>query len=110
MKNYLRPGDVLPLTAPYARSAGQGALVGSLFGVAKSDVANGAVGEFAIEGEFSLAKVSAQAWTAGAKIYWDDLAKLLTTVNTSNTFVGHASAAAANPSSTGRVRLHGAPQ
>jgi predicted RecA/RadA family phage recombinase len=54
-----------------------------------------------------VAKVSAQAWTVGAPIYWDDTAKLFTTTSTSNTLAGVAVAAAANPSATGRVRLNG---
>jgi predicted RecA/RadA family phage recombinase len=51
--------------------------------------------------------VSAQAWTAGALVYWDDTAKLFTTTSTSNTLAGVAVAIAANPTATGRVRLNG---
>jgi predicted RecA/RadA family phage recombinase len=54
-----------------------------------------------------LAKVSAQAWTEGAKIYWDDTAKNFTTTSGGNTLAGVAAAAAANPSATGKVRLDG---
>jgi predicted RecA/RadA family phage recombinase len=110
MQNFVQEGDVVTLTAPYARSSGQGALVGSIFGVAVADVANGASGEFKTKGVFDLAKTSAQAWTFGALLYWDDTNKVVT--NTSNTgankLIGVAMAVAANPSSTGRVRLNGA--
>lgn len=106
-KNYIQEGDTLPLTAPYARSSGQGALIGSLFCVALGDVANGAEGSFATQGVFELNKTSAQAWTQGAKIYWDNTAKECTTTSTSNTLIGCAAEAAANPSSTGIVRLNG---
>jgi predicted RecA/RadA family phage recombinase len=107
MQNFIQEGDVVTLTAPYARSGGQGALVGTLFGVATSDVANGATGEFKTRGVFTLAKNSAEAWTVGAKIYWDNTAKVCTTTSTSNTLIGCALAVAANPSSTGTVRLNG---
>jgi predicted RecA/RadA family phage recombinase len=107
MQNYLMSGDCVTLTAPYTVASGAGALVGSLFGVATGDVTSGAEGEFKTTGVFTLAKTSAQAWTVGAKIYWDDTAKVCTTTSTSNTLVGCALAVAANPSSTGTVRLNG---
>lgn len=108
-KNFKQEGEVVVLTAPYARTSGQGALVGALFGVALVDVAISVDAAFAIEGVFELAKTSAQAWAQGAKIYWDDTNKVCTTTATSNTFIGNAMAAAVNPSSVGLVRLNGAP-
>src|SRR5262245_58365351 len=106
-RNYIQPGKTMTFTAPEQRNAGQGCLIGALFGVSLQTVANGAVGEFGIEGVWELTKVSAQAWTAGALIYWDNTAKNCTTTSTSNTRIGVAAAAAANPSATGQVRLNG---
>jgi predicted RecA/RadA family phage recombinase len=108
MKNFVQRGDTLTLTAPYEVASGAGALVGSIFGVAAATVANAEEGEFDVVGVFDIAKVSAQAWTVGALIYWDNTAKLCTTTATSNKLIGTAVAVAANPSSTGRVRLNGA--
>jgi predicted RecA/RadA family phage recombinase len=108
MKNYVQPGNTMTLVAPYDRLSGEGALVGSIFGVAATTVLSGADGEFDVVGVFTLAKVSAQAWTQGALIYWDNTAKLCTTVSTSNKLIGTAASAAANPSGTGDVRLNGA--
>lgn len=105
MKNFVQDGDTVTLAAPYDRTAGQGALVGSIFGVAVDDVLNTVSGEFQLVGVFDLTKASAQAWTVGALIYWDDTAHNCTTTSTSNKLIGVAVAAAANPSSTGRVRL-----
>ena len=107
MRNYVQPGDMLTFAAPYDVNGGAGALVGSCFGVAACTAASGAEVELATTGVFDLSKVSAQAWTAGALIYWDDTAKLCTTTSTSNKLIGIAAKAAANPSSTGRVRLNG---
>lgn len=109
-KNFVQPGDVLDLTAPYNVSSGGGALVGSIFGVALGDVTSGATGRFAVTGVWELAKTSAEAWTVGALIYWDDTNKVCTTDDGSgsNKLIGVAVAAAANPSSTGVVRLNGA--
>jgi predicted RecA/RadA family phage recombinase len=108
MVNFIKRGDTITLTAPYAVVAGAGALVGSIFGVAVDTLANTAVGEFMVEGVFSLAKTSAQAWTVGALIYWDDSGKVATTTASTNKLIGVAHAVAANPSATGEVRLNGA--
>ena len=107
MKNYIAKGDVITLTAPYTVVAGACLKVGSIVGVATTDAASSATVEAAVRGVFDLAKVSAQAWTVGAPIYWDDSAKLTTTTSTSNTLIGVDVAVAANPSATGRVRLNG---
>lgn len=107
MQNYIQPGDVITLTAPYAVASGGGALVGSIFGVATAPVASGAEGEFKTTGVLDLAKTSAQAWTVGALIYWDDTNKVATSTASTNKLIGCALLAAANPSSTGRVRLNG---
>ncbi|MCB1470839.1 MAG: DUF2190 family protein, partial [Rhizobiaceae bacterium] len=50
-----------------------------------------------------------QAWTAGAKIYWDDTNKRTTNVATSNTLIGVATEAVAGGAgdTIGRVRLNG---
>jgi predicted RecA/RadA family phage recombinase len=108
MKNYIMDGEALELTAPYAVVSGGGALVGSIFGVAKSDVANGALGVFQLTGVIELAKTSAEAWTVGALVYWDNTNKVATSSASGNKLIGVAAAAAANPSSIGWVRLNGA--
>jgi predicted RecA/RadA family phage recombinase len=106
-RNKIARGDVMDLAAPYDRTSGQGALVGSIFGVALLTVLSTVVGPFATLGVWELAKNSAEAWTVGARIYWDDTNKRCTTTSTSNTLIGVAQAVAANPSSVGRVRLNG---
>jgi predicted RecA/RadA family phage recombinase len=110
MKNFIQPGEVVGVTAPAAVASGAGVLVGSLFGLATTDAASGAPVEIATRGVFDMAKVSAQAWTVGARIYWDDSTKLATTTAASgaNKLIGVALRAADNPSATGRVLLSGA--
>jgi len=61
---------------------------------------------FLLSGLVEYAKVSAQAWTSGVKIYWDDTAKVLTTASSGNTLAGLAAEDAANPSSTGIIILN----
>lgn len=108
MRNFVQSGNALTLTAPYAVTSGQGALVGALFGVASVTLASGAQGSFQIEGVYDLTKLSAQAWTTGALIYWDNAARNCTTVPTGNKLIGVAAADAVNPSAVGRVRLNAA--
>ena len=107
MKNYIRPGDTLTVTAPYDVASGAGVLVGKLFGIASTTAKSGEPVEIRRKGVFEHAKTSAQAWTQGADIYWDDTAKVFTTTTTSNTLVAKAAEVAANPTGTGIVVLNG---
>jgi predicted RecA/RadA family phage recombinase len=109
MKNYVQPGTTLTLAAPYAVTSGDGLLVGTIFGVAAGDAASGATVEAALTGVFDLTKVGSQAWTVGAKVYWDDTNKRCTTVATDNTLIGVAVEAVAGGAgdTIGRVRLNG---
>lgn len=108
MKNYVQPGNTLSLTAPYAVTSGDGLLVGSVFGIASADAALNDPVEAALTGVFDLTKVGSQAWTAGAKVYWDDTNKRTTSVATSNTLIGVATEAVAGGAgdTIGRVRLN----
>lgn len=107
MKNYVQSGENITLAAPYDLASGAGCLVGTLFGVAELAAVSGATAIIATRGVFTLPKTSAQAWTVGAAIYWDDTNKVCTTTSSGNTLIGKAIEAAANPSGTGVVRLNG---
>lgn len=107
MKNYVQPGENIAISAPYALTSGDGALVGALFGVANTDADNGASVVLSTEGVYDLAKNSAEAWAIGDAIYWDNTNKVCTKTASGNVKIGAALAAAANPSGTGRVRLNG---
>ena len=105
--NYVQEGKVLDLTAPYDRTTGQGFLVGSLFAVALGTALSGAAIRGQCCGVWTLAKTSAQAWTVGQKIYWDNTNKRCDSDSTVGMLIGVAQAVAANPSSTGNVHLNG---
>ncbi len=108
MKNFIQEGDTITLTAPYAVVSGDGLLVGSIFGVACGDAASGADVESMIEGAFTLKKATAQAWTQGALIYWDNAAKNCTTTVATNKLIGVAINAALSADTVGNVRLNSA--
>lgn len=107
MVNGIQEGKSLTLAAPYDRVAGQGALVGLIFGVATCTVLSGVSAEFATESVFELTKVGSQAWTVGARIFWDDSNKRCTTVGTANTPIGVCTEAVASGAGDvlGRVKL-----
>lgn len=107
MKNFVQAGDIITVIAPYAVTSGQGVLVGSLFGVAAFDAASGAPVEIIQEGVFDITALTADTGTQGAKIYWDNTARRLTTTATSNTLVGALTVAKGGSDTTARVLLDG---
>lgn len=108
MNNLKGNGERLIVTAPSALDSGEGCLVGSLFGVAVADYESGdTAAVIATTGEFELAKLSTDEWAVGDKVYWDNSNARCDTDPTVGMLIGVATAVAANPSSTGYVRLNG---
>ena len=109
MKNFIARGDAITITAGADIESGDGVLVGSIFGVAAGDIANGAEGVINLTGVYDLPKAPSQAWTVGAKVYWDNTAKACTTTVGSNTLIGVAVLAVGSTAgeTVGRVRLNG---
>jgi predicted RecA/RadA family phage recombinase len=110
MKNFIAPGNRLTITAGADIASGAGVLVGSIFGVAETAIANGAQGVIVLEGIVDLPKAPSQAWTVGALIYWDAANSRCTNVAGSLKLIGIAAAAVGGGAgeTTGRVRLNGA--
>ncbi len=106
MKNFVQPGDTVTVVAPVAVNSGDGLLVGTLFGVALSSVAISTNVEIITEGVVDLPK-AAVAVTQGAKVYWDNTARNVTTTAGANTLIGCAIVAVAVGDGTVRVRLNG---
>lgn len=107
MKNFVQPGETISLIAPATTPAGQGVLVGFLFGVATTSVASGAAVECDTRGVFTMAKTAGEAWTQGQLLYWNDTTKALTTTAASNRAVGMAAQAETSGATTGLVYLPG---
>ena len=104
MTNKTHEGHTIVLAAPYDRLAGQGALVGAMFGVAVVDVLSGVSAAFETEGVFDITKATG-AVTQGAKMYWDNTAKNATTSSSSTTFIGYATQAQLSADATCRIKL-----
>lgn len=91
METSYAPGGVLELTAPSGGVvSGTAYLIGSLLVVAAQTAAETVKFEGATRGVFDLPKATDDAFTEGAKAYWDDTAKKLTTTSGGNTLVGIA--------------------
>ena len=108
-KNYVQEGEYLEVVAPYDRSAGQGMLVGKLFGVVIDDVLSGNPVTLDTMDVWDLTKATGTGTGAGqgVKAYWDDTAKAITAVSTNNTLVGVFAVTAADGDALARVRLNG---
>jgi len=107
VKNSIQEGKSLALAAPYAVASGGGALIGAIFGVAVTALANAEVGTFELCGVFTLPKATGAAATLGAKCYWDNTNKNVTATVGSNTLIGVFTAAYASGDTTAAVRLNG---
>lgn len=104
-KNFIAPGHAITMAAPYALTSGQGALVGALFGVAQHDAGNGSPVVLGIDGVYDLPKEAPLVIAAGARLFWDNTNRRLTTTNTGNFAVAIATVAALSADTTVRVLL-----
>ncbi|KAA5599234.1 DUF2190 family protein [Blastochloris sulfoviridis] len=104
MKNFVQSGRMLTLTAPSGGVAsGDGVMVGSVFGVAAFDAAEGAEVEVATEGVFSLKKTTGAAWIVGQPVFWNASAGEAAT--SGDLQIGVAVAAAGSSAAIGLVKL-----
>lgn len=91
MKNYVQSSKAIQFVAAAAVVGGQALQIGSMFGIVAADTAQDDTGVLEREGVYKdLPSVSNAAFTKGDKLYWDDTAKKLTKISTSNLAVGHA--------------------
>jgi predicted RecA/RadA family phage recombinase len=108
MKNYVQDGKYLDFTAAADVDSGELVQVGSLHGVSVTDVANGAKGVLALEGVFTLPKLTGaagDATTAGGPVYFSSGSVSGTDSSGTRKKVGYALAVAAQAVTTVQVRL-----
>ena len=105
-KNYIQPGHTITVAAPTGGVlSGDGVLIGTLFGIAQYDAAEGADVEILTEGVVEIAKTSALQIGVGDRLFWDATNKVVNKTATAQVCVGVAVSAAANPSATVRMKL-----
>jgi len=103
---YVMSGDVIDYVAGSAVSSGQVLLIGARVGVAMTAIASGATGAVAVEGVFTIAKLSTDVVAQGALLYWDNANSRLTTTVGSNVLAGYAAKAAGNGVTTVEINLN----
>lgn len=114
MKNFHSNGDYITFTAGAALTSGMIVKVGSLFGVATGDIANGEEGVLSLKGVYTLPKTSgaSTALTVGGPVYFDTSAAATgavsgNTESAANPLCGYALEAAADGATSAIVRLLG---
>lgn len=108
MNNMIQDGDRMTVAAPYALTAGQGALVGAaLFGVACNTAASGGTVELEMTGVVRLTALGTDTFTVGALVYWDNTNRRCTSTASGNRIIGQAAAAKASGATTVDVRIDG---
>ena len=107
MDNTVQNGGTVTLTAPYTVTAGSGALVVGIFGVAVNDTTISTEGEFVTHGVFDLVALGTDTIDQGQVVYWDNTNKRVTETAADNYRIGVALAAKGSGPTTCRVRLDG---
>ena len=110
MKNFVQCGDAIDFIAPSGGVVGgAGFKLGAIFGVVRHTAAAGAKSILDLEGVFTLPKTAGDTPAPGAKLYWDDSAKSVTTTAGSNIVAGIYTglAQAAGGDATIPVRVNG---
>lgn len=107
MKNFIKSGNVVSVTAPYNVASGQAVQVGAIIGVAANDALQGTPVELVRQGIFVLGAVQADTLAIGDKVYWDSTNRRLTKTATNNTLVGAAVEAKSGTQASAVVLLDG---
>jgi predicted RecA/RadA family phage recombinase len=105
-KNYVQPGRLLTVPAPTGGAvSGAPVLIGSLFGVAQHDAAEGADLEILTEEVVELPKATPLAIDLGDRLFWNTTDSVLDKTATAQLCVGVAVVAAASADTLVRVKL-----
>jgi predicted RecA/RadA family phage recombinase len=110
MDNFVQEGEYVNFTAPAAGFvAGTPCLIGTIVVVPTVTAAVGVSVSCLVRGVVSGTKIGSQAWTEGAKVYWDSSPESFTTTSSGNHLCGVAVVAVGSGAgeTTGVVRLDG---
>ena len=81
-------------------------LIGELIGVQTYPIKKDEKGSVAVSGVFQVVKKSADTFTAGQKVYWDNTLKQATSTASGNTLMGITVAQAGSSDSTVLVKIN----
>ena len=105
MKNFAEKGETITIAAPAGGVvSGQLVIVADIVGVAQTTQAAGVDVALAVQGVFVLPKAAVAIGT-GVKVYWDPIAKNVTTATAGNILIGRAWASAIAGGATVAVKI-----
>lgn len=109
MNNFEKMGEIQTFTAPTGGVvSGTPVQIGRVIVVPCVSANAGESFAASIVGIFTLPKAAGAAWTEGALIYWDDTARVCTTLSTNNIRIGWAAhGGAASAAVYGKVYIQG---
>lgn len=108
MKNFIADDCMFTAPAPANVTKDVPLLMGTLFVIPSSTQLSGELCSFVKRGKVKVPKVTSQAWaTVGAKVYWDDTNKNVTTTSSGNSLIGAVAEAAGSADTVGYVLLNG---
>ncbi|MBS3821025.1 MAG: DUF2190 family protein [Phycisphaerae bacterium] len=106
---FVHDGKAIDYTPGADVSAGDVVVQNDLVGIAKLDIASGALGALAVTGVFDVPKTAGvgEAIAAGAEVYWDEAEQVAKTDDEAgaNKYLGKTVLAAGDDDATVRVRL-----
>lgn len=105
-KNLISEGKIMPFTCTADIESGKGLKIGQTFGVTAGKYSNGDTDcQMYLTGVWELKKKTADTPAVGAKLYWDDTLKELTTTVGTNKLVAVAWEAAGGSDTVVKARL-----
>lgn len=107
MATLIHDDSSVDYTPSSAVTAGDVIVQGTLVGVAHTAIAADTLGSLGVVGVYAFPKaiLSTSAIAAGAKVYWDSSAEVVTETVGSNVYVGKVELAATATAATVAVRL-----
>jgi len=112
MAQQYAPGGALRYTNGTGSTIASGSIIalpGGKLAIALADIPDGESGTIAVHGAYKLPKLSTDAVTLGAKLYWDSTNQRLTLTASGNTEAGFAYEAAAAGVTEVACTLNGLP-
>ena len=105
MKNYIQPGKVITVAAPADVLSGAGVMIANIFGVAAFDALSGIAVEISTEGVFEMPKLTANAFTVGQLVNWNNSTKEFQTATSTLDACAVVVEAASGSVSVAKVKL-----
>lgn len=103
---YVMTGQVLDYVAGSNIAVGAVVLMVNRIGVALAAIASGATGAVAVQGVFTVAKLSTDVVAQGDLLYWDAGNSRLTTTASTHKVAGYAAKAAGNGVTTVEININ----